>query len=268
MWKQFPLRIPGPTLAFCCQAPTILVQSMKGGFVTQNCSKCGRSLTLKEADFRRLQLWVACPKCNQRMVEAIIPRAGGNYGYLCQACDLGIKLAELLPQWFDVTPRKDSTSIVESPSSIEKKQSVPIQPALKPEISTPSGQTPNLQISKIEPRAFTQKDATELRSMYCGDKGIEKWRDYARWLLKVGLSKQFAFSLALDEVGRLRCVVCKQPLTMDTADFISPSGNWTRKPCCSGCRERQVLASAYIASRSYSMGDDASQDDDDDDDDE
>lgn len=98
-WKTYPLRIPGPHLSSCCQKPTALVQSMKGGFVTQNCSGCGKSNTLSEAEFRSLHLWVACPQCRKSMTAALVYK---NYGFECKACDVGIQLSDLLPRWEDL----------------------------------------------------------------------------------------------------------------------------------------------------------------------
>jgi len=101
MWKLYPLRIPGRPLSSCCQTQTVLVQSMEGGFVTQNCSKCGKNTSLGKQEFYNLHLWVACPECKQQMKPAII--TNNNYGYECQKCQLSIKLASLLPRWSDIT---------------------------------------------------------------------------------------------------------------------------------------------------------------------
>src|ERR1700687_1808862 len=93
-WKSFPLRIPGHSISPCHREPTLLVQSMEGGFVTRNCPTCSRNETLPKAVFlNELELWVACPKCKVRMNPGYDPR--GNYAYICDACDLYIKLASL-----------------------------------------------------------------------------------------------------------------------------------------------------------------------------
>ncbi len=47
-WKQYPLRVSGPHDSHCCKMPTVLVQSMSGGFVTQYCSGCGKFGTISE----------------------------------------------------------------------------------------------------------------------------------------------------------------------------------------------------------------------------
>ena len=48
-WKSYPVRIQGTRA--CCNQPTLLVQSMSGGFVTQNCTKCETINTLRENEF-------------------------------------------------------------------------------------------------------------------------------------------------------------------------------------------------------------------------
>jgi uncharacterized protein (DUF983 family) len=100
VWKKYPLRLSGLSLSRCHRLPTILVQSMEGGFVTRNCPQCGKSTLLPKADFLKLGLWVACPECRQRMVAGLLPSK--NYGYTCAACNLGVKLADLLPSWTDL----------------------------------------------------------------------------------------------------------------------------------------------------------------------
>ena len=101
IWKIFPLRIPGLSMSDCCGEPTLLVQSMDGGFVTRNCSRCGESTTLPETVFKdELDLWVACPECGERMKPDVLPDK--NYGYVCVSCDVGVKLADLLPRWKDM----------------------------------------------------------------------------------------------------------------------------------------------------------------------
>ena len=104
MWKTFPLRVPAKSPSPCHRQPMLLVQSMEGGFVSQNCTACGKPETLPEAEFLALDLWVACPECRRRMTPGRLPHA--NYGYICGSCDVAVKLAELLPRWTDIQPRR------------------------------------------------------------------------------------------------------------------------------------------------------------------
>src|SRR5579883_963001 len=102
-WKGYPVRLLGPRMSECHGEPTLLVQSMPGGFVTANCSACGKKYTLKEHEFRRLQLWISCPRCKRQMspdrLSRINSQASGNYGYVCSKCQIYVLLTDLLPRW-------------------------------------------------------------------------------------------------------------------------------------------------------------------------
>ena len=98
-WKTYPVRICGPHLSECHQVPTLLVQSMGGGFVTANCSVCGAKDDVTDAGFDSLELWVSCPKCRKKMSAS---KFHNNYGYSCDDCELFVRLADLLPHWSDV----------------------------------------------------------------------------------------------------------------------------------------------------------------------
>lgn len=100
IWKIFPLRISGESICRDCNEETVLVQSQGGGFVTRNCPRCNKFHTLTEHDFRKLNLWVACPKCKKRMTPEIL--YDKNYGYVCKNCDIGIPLYMLLPRYTDL----------------------------------------------------------------------------------------------------------------------------------------------------------------------
>ncbi len=99
-WKSYPVRISGHSISECCGKPTLLVQSMEGGFVTRNCPQCGSRTTLThDAFFNEIDLWVACPDCKQPMKRDMIDK---NYGFVCEPCDVAILLAALLPRWEDL----------------------------------------------------------------------------------------------------------------------------------------------------------------------
>jgi hypothetical protein len=107
-WKNYPVRIRGPRPSECHGSPTLLVQSMTGGFVSANCSACGKKQTLGKADFFNLFLWVSCPRCRARMEPEMLSRVNGacqlagNYGYKCDKCQIYILFADLLPRWQDL----------------------------------------------------------------------------------------------------------------------------------------------------------------------
>ena len=74
---------------------------MEGGFVTQNCSSCGKPETLSAHEFQnRLDLWLSCPHCKRRMRVATVSTA--NYGYSCEDCEVTVRLASILPRWEDL----------------------------------------------------------------------------------------------------------------------------------------------------------------------
>ncbi len=98
-WKSYPIRLTTDRVSKCHGQPTVLVQSMKHGFVTANCLECGNKDYLSEAEFRSLRLIVSCPKCKQLMVPKLID---DNYSYCCEHCGLYIWLADLLPHWTDL----------------------------------------------------------------------------------------------------------------------------------------------------------------------
>ena len=104
-WKSYPIRLEVPELSDCCHQPRLLVQSMEGGFVTANCSECGRKKTLSRHEFQELPVWVSCPKCRKKMLAQVVPGSSGkklNYGFACNDCELYIWLSDLLPHWSDV----------------------------------------------------------------------------------------------------------------------------------------------------------------------
>jgi phage FluMu protein Com len=108
IWKLFPLRIRGPRISRCHQAPTLLVQSMKGGKVTQNCYKCGELDTITQKEVDDLHLWIACPECNEPMRSTSVDHHG-TYGYMCDACQVCIRLADLLPRWDQIQLKATSS---------------------------------------------------------------------------------------------------------------------------------------------------------------
>lgn len=100
IWKIYPVRIPGASLSRCHSEPTILVQSMEGGFVTRNCPACGNPETLPQRTFlHEIDLWVACPQCKGRMAPGIVDR---NYAFACDKCQVSIDLSDLLPRWSEI----------------------------------------------------------------------------------------------------------------------------------------------------------------------
>jgi hypothetical protein len=97
-WKSYPVRIQGNRI--CHSLPTVLVESMGGGFVTQNCIKCNSKYTLSFEEFKNLEIFVSCPECKEYMSSDIVNK---NYSFVCKKCDLSIPLASILPKWDGLT---------------------------------------------------------------------------------------------------------------------------------------------------------------------
>lgn len=83
----------------CHHRPSIIVQSRKGGFVTQNCGTCGVP--------RALRLWelpaVQCPRCGIDLDSGT--NANRNYEYSCRQCRFRCQVAELVPRWHELFDR-------------------------------------------------------------------------------------------------------------------------------------------------------------------
>ena len=100
-WRCYPVRIVSPSVSACCGKLALLVCSMSGGYVTANCSQCGKPGTLSEANFKALRLWVVCPRCGKPMEPGYVPPKQQNYGFRCEDCQLCMWLSDLLPRWQD-----------------------------------------------------------------------------------------------------------------------------------------------------------------------
>jgi len=100
-WKSYPIRVEAFDPSGCHEAPRILVQSMAGGYVTANCLSCGNKEPLSESEFKRLPLFVSCPRCARKMIAELVPgkSRASNYGFVCNKCDIYIWFADLLPHW-------------------------------------------------------------------------------------------------------------------------------------------------------------------------
>jgi NAD-dependent SIR2 family protein deacetylase len=98
-WQSYPIRLTTESLTECHKQPAVLVQSMEGGFVTANCWKCEKSIYLSEYEFKRLPVMVSCPECKNIMISKMVDK---NYCFVCEDCELYIRLADLLPRWGDL----------------------------------------------------------------------------------------------------------------------------------------------------------------------
>lgn len=80
----------------CCNYKTLLVRSMTGGFVTRNCLKCGRRDTVSIEQLPDLN----CDFCGYKLDVQFLDRK--NYFYICPKCNKNWKLADFLPDWFEL----------------------------------------------------------------------------------------------------------------------------------------------------------------------
>ena len=83
-------------LSSCCKSKALLVRSRQGGFVSQNCLKCGRPDYVNEHALPD----VVCDRCE---VPLVITRLDGqNYFYQCGRCSRSWKLADVIPHWSEL----------------------------------------------------------------------------------------------------------------------------------------------------------------------
>jgi hypothetical protein len=80
----------------CHRVDSIIVRSRDGGFVTQNCSECGKPRALRETELPDL----ICGACEADLEKGRSPSA--NYQYSCGECGLRWLLAFLVPAWDDL----------------------------------------------------------------------------------------------------------------------------------------------------------------------
>ncbi|MCB9009194.1 MAG: hypothetical protein H6656_17855 [Ardenticatenaceae bacterium] len=78
----------------CCKAPTILVKSREGGFVTQNCAKCEKPYAIP---LRELPI-LYCGACRGQLTAF----TDHNYFYRCDNCNFRWELSLLVPYWSEI----------------------------------------------------------------------------------------------------------------------------------------------------------------------
>jgi len=82
-------------LSLCCDNKALLVQSREGGFVSQNCLKCGKQNTVSLENLPDL----ICDCCGSNLSKEIQQK---NYFYACHKCERNWKLADNLPHWSEL----------------------------------------------------------------------------------------------------------------------------------------------------------------------
>ena len=76
-----------------CNGPRMIVKSRDGGFVSQDCTKCGKSGYLPFNDLPVLH----CSLCKSRLKTYI--SVYKNYCYKCEECKTDFELAAIVPLW-------------------------------------------------------------------------------------------------------------------------------------------------------------------------
>lgn len=85
--------ILGPSKSYCHDAPTMIVKSRDGGFVTQDCVECGTPRALSFSELPEIK----CEKCGRVLITGRDERK--NYIYQCNNCHRNILLWDMVPHW-------------------------------------------------------------------------------------------------------------------------------------------------------------------------
>jgi hypothetical protein len=80
----------------CCNSKALLVRSREGGFVSQNCLKCGKPAYVAPESLPDL----SCDFCGASLETVKLD--GTNYFYKCCKCGHSWKLADNLPHWTEL----------------------------------------------------------------------------------------------------------------------------------------------------------------------
>ena len=80
----------------CCSCNSMIVKSRDGGFVSQNCLKCGKPNYINQNSLPELK----CEFCDSILKIELID--GKNYFYVCEKCNKNWKLSEEVPDWKDI----------------------------------------------------------------------------------------------------------------------------------------------------------------------
>lgn len=91
-----PRFIKSGRLSQCHNAPSLLVRSREGGFVSQNCLKCGHPNYVSIDQLPKL----ICEICYGDL--KIGTNRERNYEYSCPKCERKWVLADKLPHWSDL----------------------------------------------------------------------------------------------------------------------------------------------------------------------
>jgi hypothetical protein len=77
----------------CCGYPQRIVRSRPGGYVTQNCTKCGEPRNIRLDELPKL----TCPRCGRLMTADY--DGVRNYAYRCPCGPWEYAVHEMVPAW-------------------------------------------------------------------------------------------------------------------------------------------------------------------------
>ncbi|PKN99563.1 MAG: hypothetical protein CVU42_07570 [Chloroflexi bacterium HGW-Chloroflexi-4] len=87
------MKLLSKSLSSCCHAPQMIVQSRQGGFISQDCEKCGKPSFISENELPDL----ICKKCKCKLIVGKNYRK--NYIYTCPGCKSEFFVWDLVPNW-------------------------------------------------------------------------------------------------------------------------------------------------------------------------
>ncbi|MBM7846193.1 hypothetical protein [Herpetosiphon giganteus] len=76
----------------CCASRSLIVVSREGGFITQNCTSCGKPRAIRPEHIPS----ALCTLCSIPMLVKVFNK---NYAYICQRCTNIHMIYQLVPAW-------------------------------------------------------------------------------------------------------------------------------------------------------------------------
>jgi DNA-directed RNA polymerase subunit RPC12/RpoP len=73
----------------------IIVCSRDGGYISQDCVKCGKSYRIAKTEIPIIK----CPRCDSQDLVFVDKNTRGNYIYSCTRCGKKRVIASIIPTW-------------------------------------------------------------------------------------------------------------------------------------------------------------------------
>src|SRR5437867_2133242 len=84
------------TRSGCCSSQSLIVRSREGGFVTQNCTNCGKPRSIRAHELPE----ETCGSCNRAL--EVYRNQNKNFAYRCKSCGVAHEVASIVPSWEQV----------------------------------------------------------------------------------------------------------------------------------------------------------------------